>query len=241
MKFNDTSSETGICQFIDFQCHTDTTSYPLKDKARNCNVWYRKAVTWVREAPSDWQYDDSNLDTSTDYPTALPIWTTKLVGNTQNYKLPSTAQKVERVEVLDDDANYQIVLPIDKEQITDKAMSEFEETAGLPEYYDMVGASVVLYPKPGTSFITTTNGLKVYVARDIDEFYSTDTTQEPGFVSNFHRIISLGGSYDFEEDPTKKNYLLAQIKELKDGIKEFYSTRHREYRNLIQPHKHSYE
>jgi len=99
----------------------------------------------------------------------------------------------------------------------------------------------MLYPKPGTGFITTTSGLKVYVARDIDEFTSTDTTQEPGFVDNFHRILSLGGAFDFEEDPTKKNYLLAQIKELKVGIKEFYSTRNREYVNRITPYRNSYE
>ena len=240
MKFNDTSSKTGICQDIDFMCHTDTTSYPLKDKARNVNTWYRKSVSWIRECHGDWEYDDSNLSTSTDYPTALPIWTTKLVANTQSYTLPSTAQKVERVEVLDDEANYQIVSPIDKEQITDEAMSEFEETAGLPKYYDMVGALVVLYPKPGASFITTTSGLKVYVARDIDEFHSTDTTQEPGFVSNFHRILSLGGAFDFEEDPTKKNYLLAQIRDLRTEIKEFYSTRHKDFRNIIQPYRTDY-
>ena len=234
MKFNDTSSETGICQFIDFQCHTDTTSYPLKDKARNCNVWYRKAVTWVREAPSDWQYDDSNL-------TTLPIYTCTLVADQRDYELPSVAQRIERVEILDDDENYQPLTPIDWEQITDEAMTEFKETAGEPVYYDLVGRSIFLYPKPGTGYVTLAEGLKVYVARDIDEFTSTDTTQEPGFASNFHPIIPLGASFDFEEDPTKKNYLLAQITELKDGIKDFYSTRHREYRNLIQPHKHSYE
>ena len=110
----------------------------------------------------------------------------------------------------------------------------------MPRYYDLVGRSVLLYPKPGTSFITTTSGLKVYVSRDIEEFNSTSTTTEPGFANNFHRILSLGASYDFEEDPTKKNYLISQINELKDEIKTFYSKRDTEMKNIINPHKNSY-
>lgn len=234
MKFRSTSDDAGLCEDIDFLCHTDTVTYPLKDKARNINTWYRNAVSWIRETNSNWQYDDSNLSD-------LPIFTTALVNTQQDYELPSTAQKVERVEILDDDNDYQVLTPIDKEQITDESLSEFEEIAGEPEYYDLFGRSIMLYPKPGTGFITTTNGLKVYVARDIDSFTSTDTTQEPGFASNFHRILSLGGAFDFEEDPTRKNYFLAQIKELKVGIKEFYSTRNRSYITKINPHRNSYE
>lgn len=237
MQFSDTASNTGLCQDIDFMCHTDTTSYPLKDKARNMNTWYRKTVSWIREAPSGWQYDDSNL-------TDLPIYLTTLVttsGSEQSdYELPSTAQKIERVEVLDNNNDYQLVKPMDKEQVTTEAMSEFRETPGIPRFYDLLGRSVILYPKPGASFTTTTSGLKLHVARDVDSFVATDTTQEPGFASNFHRILSLGASFDFEEDTVKKNFFLGQIRELKEELVEFYSTRNVEYKTVIEPHRFDY-
>jgi len=41
-------------------------------------------------------------------------------------------------------------------------MSEFYETPGMPVYYDLVGRSVFLYPKPGANYVTETDGLKMY-------------------------------------------------------------------------------
>ena len=234
MKFRDSSSEElGLVEDIDDICYTDSTSYPYKQKARNINSWYRRVVSWIRECPSDWEYDDSNNS-------GLPVNTHTLVVGTQGYTLDSDAQKVERVEVLDENADYQRVTPIDKDEI-EGALTEYKEAAGLPTEYDLVGRTINLYPKPGTGYITTSLGLKVYVARDIDEFTSTDTTQEPGFASNFHRILSLGASFDFISDSTKKNFLKAQINEMKEELQKFYSGRHREYPNIISPHRHSYE
>ena len=298
MKFSNPIGKTGLVEDIDFLCHTDRTSYSYIDKARNMNTWYRKVVSWIREAPSDWQYDDSNL-------TTLPVYTADLVVNQQDYELDSVAQAIERVEVLDADGNYQKLIPMDEPDIRNEAMSEFNETPGMPIYYDLKGRSVILYPKPGAGYVTTTAGLKIYVKRDVDSFVAkegtadgtvadhlqddtnsqfeatdvgkyiwntTDDTfaiittyndagdvtldtdimedteeyilydvKEPGFISNFHRILPLGASFDYEEDPTKKNYLKAQINELHNELTKFYSSRHKEYIKRITPHKQNYE
>jgi len=233
MKFSSATSGDGLVQDIDFLCHTDSTTYPLIDKARNINAWYRKVVSWIREVPSVWEYDDSNLAT-------LPIYTTDLVHKQQDYELQSTAQKIRRVEVLDSDGDYVLLNPIDSEEIGE-ATSEYYETAGLPQKYDLIGRSVMLYPKPSSADVTTTAGLKIYVDRDIDEFISTDTTKEPGFVSNFHRVLSLGAAYDFESDPTAKNALMAQIMDFKREIQNFYPTRQRESVVKIKPKKFNYK
>jgi hypothetical protein len=232
MFFSDTVSSNGLVQDIDDLCHTDSTSYTLARKARNINAWYRKAVSWIRSIHGKWEYDDSNA-------TTLPIYTITVVDEQQDYELPSTAQTVERVEVMDKDGDYQVVSPIDKNEIGE-AMSEFEGTAGLPEYYDLIGRSVLLYPKPSTDYVTASAGLKVYVARDVTSFNSTATETEPGFASNFHRILSLGASFDFEEDPAKKNYLLTQINELKNELVDFYSRRDTESKTIIEPHRIDY-
>jgi len=154
--------EDGISGRYRFLMPHSRTSYSYIDKARNMNTWYRKVVSWIREAPSDWQYDDSNL-------TTLPVYTANLVATAgseqQDYELDSVAQAIERVEVLDADGNYQKLIPMDEPDIRNEAMSEFNETPGMPIYYDLKGRSVILYPKPGAGYVTTTAGLKIYVKK----------------------------------------------------------------------------
>lgn len=233
MKFSSATSGDGLVQDIDFLCHSDSSSYPLIDKTRNINAWYRKAVSWIRAVPSKWEYDDSEW-------TTLPIYTADLVHNQQDYELQSTAQRVRRVEILDSSGDYVLLSPIDSEDIGE-ATSEYYETAGLPERYDLIGRSVMLYPKPSSADTTTTAGMKIYVDRDIDEFISTDTSAVPGFATSFHRILSLGAAFDFEEDPTKKNTLMSQIVQFKGEIGNFYPTRQRQDVVKIKPKKFNYK
>ena len=122
---------------------TDNTSYSLADKTRNINEWYRRTASWIWESSADWEWDDSNY-------TTLPNATTALAAGQQDYELPSTAQKIERVEVKNSDGDYMLIAPLDKSQVN-QAMTEFWETNGMPIYYDLVGRSVLLYPAPATA------------------------------------------------------------------------------------------
>jgi hypothetical protein len=188
--------------------------------------WYKKADVWIWQAAGDWDFDDSNQ-------TTLPVATTVLVDAQADYALPSTARKVERVEVKNINGDYKLVSPLDKSQITDQAMTEFEETNGVPEYYDIVGNSLYLYPAPDESLTCTTSGLKLYASRDVVAFSTTFNTTTgavaPGFNSNFHRILSLGASYDWclSKGLAKAQTLRAELGQLENEIKEFYGSRHR--------------
>lgn len=233
MQFNEATYNTGICQDIDFLCLTNTSSYPLKDKARNCNRWYRQALVWIWDACKDWDFDDGQQ-------TDLPIATTTIVNNQQDYSLPTTALRIRRVEVLDSEGDYRIIEPIDEDEI-EEALTEFRETAGLPQFYRLVGSSVFLYPKPDTAEVTAAAGLKFYFDRDIVELKYTNTDEEPGFAAPFHRILSYGAAYDYEQDLTKKSFFKAQIAELKEELVNFYSGRDRSYKSRIEPHRDTYE
>ncbi len=237
MGFSDTSSAlSGLCQDIDFLVSTTSTTYPLADKARNVNNWYRRTVAWIWENSADWEFDDSNL-------TTLPTATTDLVNGQQDYGLDTISQKIERVEVMDNSGDYQLMIPIDKEFVTKEAMSELYETDGMPIYYDMVGRSILLYPKPSTTETTLTAGLKIYVSRDVDQFVPGDTTQEPGFANNFHRILSLGASYDYAVSKgltDKLNYLRGEITNIQKDMEDFYTERHTDFRPRIFPKNQSY-
>jgi len=209
----------------------------LKRFTTDINIYYRRVNSWIWEVTGTWEYDDSNK-------TDLPIATTTIVNNQQDYEIPSTAQRVDRVEVLDSDGNYQLIKPIDKSMIDDQAMSEFMETAGMPVYYDLIGRSILLYPKPSTSYVTAAAGLKLYFTRDIEEFATTDTTASPGFAENFHRILSAGAAYDYSityEMNTKANFLKGQLNELRQELKNFYATRHRDQKIRINPPRINYQ
>jgi len=233
MQFSDTSNKTGLiqdCELLlgmsDGDISGDATL--LKKFTTLINAWYRRVNSWIWEVTGTWEYDDSNW-------TDLPIATTTIVDEQQDYEIPSTAQKIDRVEVLDSAGNYRLLKPIDKSQIESQAMSEFQESPGMPVYYDLIGRSILLYPKPSTDVVTASKGLKLYFTRDIKEFSSTDTTAEPGFVSNFHRILSLGAAYDFavSYDMGTK----AIVRELKN----FYGTRHRDFPARFSPKKRNYQ
>jgi len=241
MKLNDTSSKSGIIQELetllgmsDGDISGDDTL--LKVFTRMINAEYRRVNTWIWEASGTWEYDDSNA-------TDLPIATTDLVDEQQDYEIPSTAQKIDRVEVLDKSSNYQKLIPIDKSQIA-SATSEFMEEPNMPRYYDLLGRSIMLYPKPGASYVTTTKGLKLYFTRDISEFVSTDTTKEPGFVNNFHPLIPLGVAITYSLSYGMKDrvegYKQKQAEFVKE-LKTFYGNQNRDQKIRIIPPKRNYK
>ena len=210
------------------------TSALMKVFTKNINEWYKRVNIWIWKNTGNWEYDDSNF-------TDLPIATTTLVHNQQDYEIPSVAQRLDRIEVLNSAGDYQLLNPIDKSQIT-KSMSEYLETAGLPRYYDLVGRSVMLYPKPASGSVTTSAGLKLYFSRTVDQFLYTDTTASPGFNVDFHRILSLGAAYDYAMSYELRvlPYLKGQLGEMEKELKHFYAHRHRGMLPKFRPKRRNY-
>lgn len=245
MKFNDTSGKSGILQ----DCETllgfedgDITgnSTRLKEFTRLVNVWYQRAANWIWEAENAWEFDDSNK-------TDLPIATTTLVttagSEQQDYEMPSSALTVNRVEVMDKDGDYKLLRPFDQTEQRDRAMSEFLETPGFPRFYDLLGRSIFLYPKPLAADVTESEGLKLWFDRDVTKFESTDTTTEPGFAANFHRILSLGACRDYslgKEMYSRLNAIKPQLEELKKSIQKYYNRRDQSSHTRIIPKKQSF-
>ena len=232
MVFSSTSDKAGIVEDIDFLLGTDSTSYALTDKARNVNRWYYRVGTWIWNATRRWEFDDSNLTTH-------PIATTTLVADQQDYSLPTTALKLIGVSVKNSSGDFYKLLPFDQSDTTlDRA--EFMDTSGLPQYYDLVGDAIFLYPAPASGSVTLSAGLKIYFLREFDAFASTDTTQEPGFSENFHRLLSYGGSLDFclANAPAfndKASAFRQEIELMKRELEKFYGGRNDDERVNIVP------
>lgn len=232
MVFSDTSGKTGIVEDIDFICSTDSTAYPLADKARNVNRHYYKAVTAAIRASGRFQYDDSNL-------TTLPILSFDLVANQQDYSLPTNLLKVEAVEIKDNGGNWIRLQEVDiNDPEFKRTISDIQKTAGTPKYYDINGDSLMLYPAPATGSVTLSSGGKMYVTREVDHFTSADTTQEPGLAEPFHRILSLGASHDYllvNGPETKGDRVLVEYNSLLNDLIEFYGNRNQDQKVRIRP------
>lgn len=236
MQFNDTSTKTGLIQDCEDLLGFDDTDISgnsdlLYRFTKNINAWYRKVNSKIWQATGTWEYDDSNYSN-------LPIATTDLVNGQGDYELPSSAQKIDRMEVLNSNNDYEHISPMDKSTVN-RSMTEFKETDGMPEYYDMVGRSIILYPEPASANIVATNGLKVYFSRDIDEFVSTNTDRTPGFNEDYHRVLSLGASMDYAIGHgmnDKVTILRSELDRTILDLQEFYGYRHRDLKPKIIPH-----
>lgn len=233
-----TTAKPSIIEDIDFLLGTDSSQYPLADKLRNINMNFYDVVTDIIRYNSNWEWDDTN---KTDY----PIGTTTLVASQRDYQLPSNFLKLLRVEVRDSAGNYQKVTEFDEQQVS-SGLSEFMKGDGLPIYYREVANSIELYPSASASVTTLTAGLKVYYTRTQTEFTNADAAVSPGFAANFHRVLSLGASYDYASVKlTANTTLIASLKgrldKMREDIKEYYSSRNREVRPGLKAKARNYD
>ena len=189
MKFSSSADKLGIVEEIDFLLNLDVaTTYPVKQKTRSINRYYDRVVSLILQADGRFEYDDNNQ-------TDLPIGTTALVANQQDYSISGAIfLKILRVEVKDSNGNWTQLRQMSMQDKKGTAMTEYRSTAGVPQEYDVLAQSVFLYPKPSYA---ASAALKIYYQRDVSHFVSTDTTKVPGFAAPFHSILSFGAALDY--------------------------------------------
>ena len=232
MQFN--SGTESIVSDIYFLTDTSATSYLLSDLTRNVNRWAYSVQMAMIQGNHRWQVDDSNL-------TTLPHLDTTLVDGQADYTLPSGFIRVERVEVKDSNGDYQKLKLIDHRDIKE-GYSEFEETPGMPIYYDLVGNSLILKPTPATASVTLSEGLRAHILREIDIFTVSDDTQELGFPEPFHRIVTYGASYDYliaRGDYDKATSYRNEAEALLESLRNFSSTMGDEHIRIRPSHRTS--
>lgn len=229
MQFNDTTNKSGIlqeCEFWVFGSNygaiTDN-AVRLDEFTRLTNRALDRVVTAILDSDTEWQWDDTNQ-------TDFPIGMKDLVAGQRDYTLDTAHLKILGVEIKDASGNYRPIYPLDYKDLQKRGITptEFLETDGEPQYYDLIADSIHLYPQPAAESVTTTNGLKVRFQRGASYFADTDTTKEAGFPSIFHRLIPLWASYDYavaNEMVNKSQLLMNEITREEDKLKNFMSKR----------------
>lgn len=165
-------------------CDADTTRYPAATLLRRVNAAYERVIGRLIMNKGPWQFDDTNYST-------FPIGVQTLVANQEDYTFDSSHLIVERVEVKDSAGIWQLLKPIDRQNIN-IAFEEYQKTPGMPQEYDKSGSSIILKPAPAAADVTLTSGLRVYFRRTASIFTSAEVTtgtKEPGFPSPYHMIL----------------------------------------------------
>jgi len=196
---------------------TGTTAYSTDDIVASANRALDRISVVIRDSEGRWQWDDAN------YPD-FPFASTNLVAEQQDYELAVSHQRIERVEVKNQSGAWSKLIPFDSGDLFDSSITDFLKSSGTPVYYDKIGRSVLLYPKPSYSQALS---LKVFHERGASYFVSSDTTKEPGFASSFHFMVPLWCAYDFaflNSLPYGKG-LRDEITLSEDLLKSFYAKR----------------
>lgn len=222
MQFSDTSTNSGIIQKIEALLFNEYgkisgNSQLLSLFTSYSNSSLDKVATWIMEADGRWHWEDDN---NTDY----PIGTTSLVTDQQDYQLATEHLRILRVEVQDTAGTWWKLKPFDEQDIFDQSLTDFLKTSGRPMYYDVMGSSLFLYPKPNYSQAAS---LKVYFQRQPSYFTTGDTTKSPGINRLFHQLIVLLCAYDyaFSNRMPIKDDLNLEISKWKDDLQTFYALR----------------
>lgn len=143
--------------------------------------------------------------------------------------------RVNRVEIMDGGGNWIKLQPLDPLEVHTGLPELLGGSGGTPVYYELAGRSVLLYPTPLSSSVTTTNGLMLFIDRDVTSLAVSATTTEPGFAAPFHRILSYAASIDFTQDPNQRQFLALQKERMEQGMIRFYSKRAPEVKSTIKP------
>ena len=206
LQFSDTTDKAGLIQECESTLFGDNSYGKISGNTgllatftRKLNEGLNRVASLIMQADGRWQFDDTN---HTDYPIAVTTMDTTIGAEQQDYPLAVTHLKITRVEVKDAAGNWQLLQPIDQADLYNQSLTDFLKTAGMPRYYDKVANSVFLYPKPLSTAVTATSGLKVYFQRPPSYFVSSDTTKVPGFNSLYHQLVALLACRDYALDRT---------------------------------------
>ena len=191
MVFSNTTNNDGLiqdCERILFNSYGAITNNATRKQEFTAllNQSLDETSLDIMEVDRNWRWDDYNHGD-------LPISTTNLYDGQADYLTDTAFLKILKVEVLDENGNTRVLSDI-KEVESRQPFEELFEQDSTPQYYDMLGSSMVLYPAPDYD---KDDALIVHYQRTFEHFTTADTTQSPGCPSIFHPLISLRACYKY--------------------------------------------
>lgn len=232
IQFSDTTNRDGLIELIERNTNTQsatTSDYPLKVKTADVNEALGNFFLLATKASGRFQFDDTNQ-------TDLPVITTDLVASQQDYTFlvdsstpANLIMDVRQVRRKDSSGNWKTITQIDRESFD---INSYEGVTGTPEYFDVTGNSIILYPKPSYN---SDEGLELYISRTPAYFASTDTTKKAGIPYDFHPYLHFRPSYLYcmINDLPQAAGLKIEVDKYETMIKDYYTRRNRTERQRL--------
>jgi len=229
MKINPTTTEDSLYKDTLYWTGANTATFTIEDFIRSANFAQDIVVSKIFKSNARWKFDDSNNSDR-------PIGVANLVANQDNYTIDVTHLKINRVRIKTDTGEWKTLTPIDRRDADDDLLN----STGTPEYYDKDGMSLTFYPMADYSY---TGGVELEFQRGAVSFTITDTDTEPGFASQFHRLVSLYPAIDWlTSNSTAKNPLThrinivnTKIKEMESDLEEYFRNRDKDEAPTMRP------
>lgn len=208
---NNTDTEKSLYHDALWWVDATADTWAFADFIRSANFALDHAVRKILTVSGRWQFDDSNNED-------LPIATTPLVANQDNYTIADSHLRIARLRVTDKNGDFKTLRPKDRRDLSDS----FTTKTGVPEVYDKLGRSIFPFPIPDYS-----GTVEITYQRGSNYFTPDDTTKSPGFDSTFHRYVSLSPAreYALKYAPQRVNAIDTEIQRLDAELKEHYVTR----------------
>lgn len=240
MQYSNTTDKNGLLQRCEYYTLLGdgviTGNTLLKAQfTQSINNHYHRVVNMILESQDEWDFDDIN---HTDY----PILTTPLVAGQRDYSIPASEKvlKLKRVDVTYDGVNYYKAEPIDASELSVGLGNDTNVDAYFSKSaprYDVQYGSVFIYPLANATDVANGAKARFQWTREIDEFTTSDTTQEPGIDEAFHEMLPLGASLDWLSVNKPQNtatiqVIISRLQEYEDRLKKHYSRKQqdREYK-----------
>lgn len=190
-QFSESTNNTGIVEQVRHMMRVDSAQWPTSRIVNSCNNYLDVVTGYAIGADDRFDWDDTNHS-------KLPIGTTDLIANQQDYSFLTDEQgnsiiTLTRIDILRPSGIYEPLTLIHKDEIP-VAIDEYQKAAGTPgEYIKLADNIVRLKPK---SSETVSAGLQFHFQRTGSYFAATDTTKSPGVSPLLHRGFIINAAYD---------------------------------------------
>lgn len=232
MVFSESTNKTGMYEWFQDLTFTNSTSYTPYKFSRDANNALLDYQMLALRSNGGWQFDDSNQS-------GVAVKAINVVSGTNSYAVlvddeTSANQiiEIERVECSVDatNSNYNVLTPYN-EMNMGSSITQDATTTGVPNSYYIRDNRIYLYPKPNYS---NTGGLKVWVSRTTTYFTGTDTTKVAGIPHTHQKYLVLKPAFEYcmVNLPDRANGIKLALNECIQEIKDYYSMRKKDERNI---------
>lgn len=237
MTFSDTTNKNGLIQQCEMNLFGDAPFGKISGDSSRLAIFtnylnealYRYAY-FALMSDYVWEFDDRNY-------TDLPIATTAITLNQQDYAISSEHMIITGVEIKDTSGNWNALNEIDERYFVENniSISNYMSTpTGFPTQYTKVANSIFLFPIPN---FTQAASLKVRFKRAPVVFQSTDTTDVQGFSDIQVNYLSDYASWKYASNRSMPmtNRLQQQVLDWEERkIPDLYSKRSAEHSKIIR-------